>query len=135
MVKMSGIYQGEKHCEFTHGPSMSRLETDAPKDNNGKGERFSPTDLMGAALGSCMLTVMAIAAENEGISLKGARVEIAKEMMANPRRISRLPATIHMPPGVPQERRDWLERIAHTCPVRQSLRADLETPLEIVYPD
>jgi len=132
---MSGVYQGEKHCELTHGPSKSRIETDAPKDNNGKGERFSPTDLMGAALGSCMLTVMAIAAENEGLSIKGATFEVTKEMAPNPRRIVRLPAVIRMPAGVPKDKRDWLARVAEACPVRQSLRADIETPLEIIYPD
>ena len=63
MVEMSIVYQGEKHCELTHGPSGSKIETDAPRDNMGRGERFSPTDLMGAALASCVLTTMAIVAE------------------------------------------------------------------------
>ena len=97
MVKMSAIYQGEKHCDATHEPSNSHISTDAPKDNNGKGEAFSPTDLVGIATGTCMLTTMAIHCEKEGVSIKGSRVTVEKEMAANPRRIAKLNIVIHLP--------------------------------------
>lgn len=135
MVHMSVVYEGDKHCQLTHTPSKSTIETDAPKDNNGRGERFSPTDLMGAALGSCILTTMAIFTEKDGVNLKGARAEVEKEMLADPRRIGTLRVKIHMPAGIPKERRAALDQIAHNCPVGRSLRADLETPIEIIYPD
>lgn len=125
MVHMKVHYQGGKHCELSHGPSGSAIETDAPKDNNGKGERFSPTDLVGAALGSCMLTVMAIAAEKDGLELAGATAEVTKEMAANPRRISVLTVTLRLPRHVPQERRAFLEQVGHGCPVARSLHPDL----------
>src|SRR4051812_19221357 len=90
MVKMSALYQGEKHCELTHEPSHTHIETDAPRDNQGKGERFSPTDLMGAAYMSCILTTMAIVAERDGVSIVGARAELGKEMVPEPRRVASL---------------------------------------------
>nr|BFD58158.1 OsmC family protein [Bdellovibrio sp. CKG001]BFD61585.1 OsmC family protein [Bdellovibrio sp. HM001]BFD65370.1 OsmC family protein [Bdellovibrio sp. HAGR004] len=133
MVKMSAVYQGEKHCEITHGPSSSRIETDAPRDNNGKGEAFSPTDLLGAAMGSCMMTVMAIAAEKDGVELKGARVEVEKEMGTNPRRIVKLNVVLHMPQSVPHDYRKKLEDIAMTCPVKQSVHPDMQVPVLFHY--
>lgn len=136
MVRMKVEYQGEKHCESTHEPSGSKISTDAPKDNQGKGELFSPTDLVGAALGSCILTVMAIVAERDGIVLKGATAEVQKEMIAQPyRRIAKLPVTIKMPAGVPHESRKKLENAAHTCPVHKSLHPDIESPISFIYPD
>ncbi|WP_347356735.1 OsmC family protein [Bdellovibrio sp.] len=133
MVKMSAVYQGEKHCEITHGPSSSCIETDAPKDNNGKGEAFSPTDLLGAAMGSCMMTVMAIAAEKDGVELKGARVEVEKEMGINPRRIVKLNVVLHMPQNIPHDYRKKLEQIAMTCPVKQSVHPDMQVPVLFHY--
>lgn len=133
MVKMSGVYQGEKHCEMTHEPSRSHIATDAPKDNNGKGERFSPTDLVGAATGSCMLTVMAIAAEKDGVEIKGARVSITKEMSQNPRRINRLTLVLHLPQSVPHDYRKKLEGAALNCPVKLSLHPDIDMPIVFHY--
>lgn len=135
MVKVQAVYQGEKHCEVTHGPSQSRIETDAPIDNNGKGERFSPSDLMAAALGTCALTVMSIVAERDGVSLKGATADVEKHMVTNPRRIGKLITRITFPPGIPHDYRRKLENTAHTCPVHESLRADIEAPIEFIYPD
>ncbi len=129
MVKIEVVYQGEKHSQITHGPSGAVLETDAPKDNNGRGESFSPTDLVAAALGSCMLTVMAISAEKDGIDMRGAKSEVVKEMAANPRRISKLNVKIEMPNTVPKDSRDKLETIARTCPVAKSLGEQLEVPI------
>ncbi len=137
MVGMQVVYKGEKHCELTHGPSGSVIETDAPKDNNGRGEKFSPTDLMGAALGSCVLTTMAIMAEKDSgtIDLRGARARVVKEMNPNPRRIARLPVEVEMPKGIKPEDRKRLEAAAHTCPVHRSLHPDVQAPITFVYPD
>src|ERR1700722_14006421 len=101
MVKLSVTYQGQKHCQLIHEPSASTIETDAPKDNQGKGERFSPTDLVGAALGSCILTTMAMVAERDGVAITGARAEVEKEMLATPRRIGTLKVKITLPSSVP----------------------------------
>lgn len=135
MVQVKARYTGSKHCEILHLPSGSSISTDAPKDNHGKGETFSPTDLMAAALGSCILTIMAIMAEKDGVSIEGAEVLVTKEMLSNPRRIGRLPAEIKMPAGIPREYRRKLEAAAHACPVHQSLPDALDAPLLFSYPD
>jgi putative redox protein len=133
MVKMSSVYQGQLHCEITHGPSGSKIETDAPKDNQGKGERFSPTDLVGAALASCVLTTMAIVAERDGVSIEGARAEFQKEMNPQPRRIATLSVQLTLPAAVPVEYRSKLEHAAHACPVHKSLHPDVKIPLTFTY--
>lgn len=133
MVKITATYEGEKHCELVHGPSQSRIGTDAPKDNNGKGELFSPTDLVAAATASCMLTVMAIASEKDGVSITGAKASVEKEMAANPRRISRLVVHLYLPQSISPDYRAKLEQIALNCPVKMSLNADLQVPVEFHY--
>lgn len=133
MVKMTSVYQGEKHCEITHGPSNAQIATDAPKDNNGKGEAFSPTDLLGAATGSCMLTVMAIAAEKDGVNLKDSWVTVEKEMSAAPRKVAKLTVVLHMPQSIPHDYRKKLEDIALNCPVKLSLHPDLQMPILFHY--
>lgn len=133
MVKVTASYEGEKHCEIIHGPSQSKIATDAPKDNNGRGELFSPTDLVAAATGSCMLTVMAIMAEKDGIDLGGAYTTIEKEMIPNPRRIGKLNVNIFMPEKIEEAYRKKLENTAHTCPVRQSLNKEMEIPVQFHY--
>ena len=133
MVKMRAEYQGDKHCELIHEPSGAKIATDAPKDNNGRGALFSPTDLVGAALGSCMLTVMAIAAERDGVSLNGSRVNVEKEMSATPRKIAKLNVVLHMPQNLPTDYRRKLEDIAHNCPVKLSLNPDLQIPVLFHY--
>ncbi len=116
------------HCAATHGPSGRKLETDAPLDNQGKGESFSPTDLVAAALGACMATIMGIYAQRHNIDLKGMKIEVTKEMtQAPPRRIARLSTEIWMPQ--PLERSTALENAALTCPVHQSLHLDIEKPV------
>ncbi len=129
MVKIQAVYQGDKHTRITHGPSHSVIETDAPKDNNGRGETFSPTDLVAAALGSCLLTVMAISAEKDGLDMRGATAEVTKEMAANPRRVARLNVEIRMPSKIGKKDRDKLETIARTCPVAKSLAEALDAPM------
>ncbi len=135
MVEMNIVYQGELHCELTHGPSKTVIETDAPKDNMGKGEKFSPTDLVGAALGSCILTTMAIAAQRHNFEIKGAKARVTKEMNPNPRRIASLSVEVTMPAGVPQAERARLEHIAHGCPVHKSLHPEVQMPITFTYPD
>lgn len=133
MVKMTALYEGEKHCQLTHGPSGAHISTDAPKDNNGRGEAFSPTDLVGAALGSCMLTVMAITAEKDGVSLLNSRMSVEKEMHQTPRRIAKLTVTLHLPEDLPTEYRRKLENIAHNCPVKLSLHPEMQIPVQFHY--
>ncbi len=135
MVKMQIVYRGFLECEATHEPSQIKIRTDAPLDNGGKASSFSPTDLVGAALGSCMITLMAIVAERRKIDLKGLRVEVTKEMIREPiRRIGKLTVTFDMPQGVPEAEKAVLERAALTCPVHQSLHPDIEIPVKFNYP-
>jgi putative redox protein len=133
MVSMKSVYKGEKHCENTHGPSGTVIETDAPKDNNGRGEAFSPTDLVGAALASCILTTMAISAERDGLDIRGATADVTKEMQANPRRIQKLPVNVHLPTKLSAEERKKLEMMAHGCPVHRSLHPDIESAITFHY--
>jgi putative redox protein len=104
--------------------------TDAPKDNLGKGESFSPTDLVATALGSCLVTMMGIAAQRMEIDLSGTRVVVVKEMVTAPiRRIGRLATTIHVPLKLTAEQRQKLENAARACPVHQSLHPDVQAPV------
>ncbi len=135
MVSILIEYQGDKHCRLTHGPSGTRIETDAPQDNGGRGESFSPTDLVAAALASCALTTMALIAEREGISFGPARAEVQKEMTSSPRRIAALPLTFHMPAGLSAAERQRMEEIARSCPVDRSLHPEVRRPMQFIYPD
>lgn len=131
-------YLGDLHCRAMHGPSGSDLQTDAPTDNGGKGEAFSPTDLVATALGACLSTVMGLTARRTGIDLDGTRVRVLKEMTADPvRRIGRLTATVVFPPGrrFTPEDRARLERTATTCPVKQSLHPDVCVEIRFEYPE
>ncbi len=134
MVQISIRYTGELHCVATHEPSQSELATDAPVDNNGKGEAFSPTDLVATALGTCMATVMAIAARPHQVELNGMRVSISKEMSKHtPRRIVRLASEIHLPLPEDHPQRQLLEAAALGCPVHQSLHPQIERPVKFVW--
>ncbi|MBM4154082.1 MAG: OsmC family protein [Lentisphaerae bacterium] len=134
MVKIGIEYKGGLRCEAVHGPSGSRIETDAPADNRGRAERFSPTDLVAAALGTCMSTIVGILAEEEGWDLRGMRVEVEKEMGGPPRRISRLAVRIHMPIALAPVDRERAEGIARACPVAQSLHPDIHADIRFVWP-
>lgn len=136
MVTLDVVYEGSLRTTARHGPSGAALSTDAPKDNEGKGESFSPTDLVATALGSCMLTIMGIAARRKGLKLEGAKVRVEKHMTADPvRRIGKLEVAFEMPPGIPVPDRQVLERAALACPVHQSLHPDLSIPVTFRYPD
>src|SRR5437868_14529253 len=113
MVNISIKYRGDLHCDATHGPSHANLATDAPTDNKGKGEAFSPTDLVATALGTCMSTTMGIRAQELGLDLRGMTVSVQKEMSRDaPRRIVGLASEVHipLPPDCPQ--RELLEQTA-----------------------
>jgi putative redox protein len=129
MVKSTTVYMGHLHCDLVHEPSGSKIETDAPKDNQGKGERFSPTDLVGAALGSCMLTTMAMVATRDGIELKGSRATIEKTMTNDPRRIEQLKVHIELPHSLTPDQLRKLEQVAKHCPVHRSLHPDIKVPV------
>ena len=122
-------YAGDLHCVAVHQPSGARIRTDAPADNEGKGEQFSPTDLVATALGTCVLTVMGIAARKRGWDLSGARARVVKEMGAVPRRhVARLELSVELPASLDPHARAVLERAARECPVTASLG-----PLTTVY--
>ena len=134
MVEINVVYEGQLHCRVTHGPSGQSFMTDAPKDHDWEGRAFSPTDLVAAALGTCMATVMGIVARRKQIDLAGVRVHVEKEMTAAPpRRIASLATTITMPARLRAEERTLLERTALTCPVHQSLHPDVQAPVRFVY--
>lgn len=134
MVAIEVEYQGELHCKAVHGPSRTELNTDAPKDNQGRGESFSPTDLVATALGSCMLTVMGITARTLNVDLNGATATVEKEMTAAlPRRIQSLTVRINVPHAVSEENRKKLEQAAHTCPVHKSLHPDVRIPIAFTW--
>lgn len=123
-------YGGHLRCQAVHGPSGSELETDAPTDNNGKGERFSPTDLVATALASCILTVMGIAAERHNWSLEGAAVRVEKTMTSGGiRKIALLEAWISLPAELDSQQRALLQRIAEECPVKTSLMGSVPMQL------
>ncbi|MCC7172286.1 MAG: OsmC family protein [Planctomycetes bacterium] len=136
MVQIDIVYQGRLRTEATHGPSKTTVVTDAPVDNHGRGESFSPTDLVATALGSCMLTIMGIVAERRGLDLSGTRVVVEKHMVSDPvRRIGRLPVKITLNRACNAEERKLLEAAALTCPVHKSLHPDIDKPVTFVYPN
>ncbi|MEP0843132.1 MAG: OsmC family protein [Phycisphaerae bacterium] len=136
MVEIRIAYEGQLHCRATHGPSSSVLVTDAPVDNMGKGEAFSPTDLVATALGTCILTTMAIVAQRHQIDIAGATARVTKEMTSTPpRRIARLAVEVHMPAPLTPDDRRRLENAAHACPVHKSLHPDVAAPITIQWPD
>ena len=131
------IYEGNLRTVATHLQSGSRFETDAPTDNQGKGERFSPTDLVGTALAACMLTTMAIRARHMEAALLGVRIDVLKTMAANPRRISALDLTFHFPATfeATEEQKHELEQIAWTCPVKESIHPEIELRVRFLWPE
>jgi putative redox protein len=134
-VRISGEYRGALKMALTHEPSGRVIPTAAPVDNAGDGSSFSPTDLVAAALGSCMITTMGIFAAREGIPFESARFSLEKHMRSGPRRIDRIPVTVLMPAGLTDAQRRRLEEIALGCPVYQTLRPEIEKEVEFVYPE
>ncbi len=134
MVKIEIGYEGELHCSATHAPSGATLATDAPVDNEGRGESFSPTDLVATALGTCMATIMGIAARRKGIALEGMVLEVRKEMTSTaPRAIAALHTRIEIPLAADHPERALLEAAALGCPVHRSLHPDVAKPVAFVW--
>src|SRR5438045_3727967 len=134
MVSISVQYTGDLHCNAVHGPSQSKLPTDAPSDNKGKGEAFSPTDLVATALGTCMATTMGIKADEIGADLRGMKVTVQKEMSQDsPRRIVALPSEVHIPLPPDSSHRGILEQTALNCPVHKSLPAEINRPTRFFW--
>jgi len=134
MHTIENKYLGQLRIESTHLKSGNKIISDAPTDNNGKGEAFSPTDLVSSALGSCMLTIMGIKANNSKIDIEGARVNVTKIMSANPRKIEEIKVDFFMPKSNYSEKeKTVLERAAKTCPVALSLHPDLKQTITFNY--
>ena len=122
MTQITCTYTGDLHCEAIHSGSGAVLSTDAPLDNEGKGEAFSPTDLLATSLGTCMLTIMGITARSRGWSIEGASASVDKVMSADgPRRIETLRVTLQLPEALDQDQRALLQRVAEQCPVKRSI--------------
>jgi len=130
MTRIDSRYSGQLRCHSQHGPSGSTLETDAPTDNQGQGERFSPTDLVATALSTCMLTIMGIVAERHGLNLEGTAARVEKTMTSEaPRRIAQLSVWVELPAVLEPQQRALLQRAAENCPVKLSLEGCV--PMEL----
>lgn len=131
MVPVKISYQGGLRCNAVHGPSSNSLQTDAPVDNNGRGEAFSPTDLLATALGACMATIMGIVADRKEISLEDMVIDVRKHMSEDaPRRIAKLEVDLQMPIPANHPERKVLESAALSCPVYHSLHPDIEVVMK-----
>ncbi|MGC4017013.1 MAG: OsmC family protein [Luteolibacter sp.] len=127
MVEIRIDYEGDLHCNALHVPSGNRIATDAPVDNNGRGEAFSPTDLVATALGACMATVIGIVAKRKEIAVEGMKVVVRKHMSEDlPRRIAKLEVDMTVPLSADHPERKVLESAARGCPVHYSLHPDIE---------
>ena len=127
-------YQGNLRTTATHLDSGSEINTDAPKDNQGLGEAFSPTDMVCTALPSCILTIMAIAVEKNGININGTNAIVKKTMGDSPRRISKIDIELTFPMDYDQKTKVILERAAHNCPVHHTLSNEVEKNINFIYP-
>jgi len=127
MPTIHTVYQGELRTQLTHVASGQQIITDAPVDNQGKGKAISPTDMLSASLGSCMLTIMGIAARTHGININDVELTITKHMVANPRKIGKIEVVFsNFPDQLDAHQKLLLEKAAKTCPVALSLHPDLE---------
>lgn len=127
------VYNGELRTTCTHLRSGSFFETDAPVDNNGKGERFSPTDLMATSLATCMITVMGIKARTMGFDLNDVKIEVLKIMKADPRRVGGIELTFHIPDAlkdIDEKTKAILRNTGNTCPVQFSIHPDIEVKVD-----
>ncbi|MBI4397697.1 MAG: OsmC family protein [Candidatus Omnitrophica bacterium] len=135
MVDMTIEYLGDLRCKLTHGPSKTEIITDAPVDNQGKGQSFSPSDLVASSLGACMITIMGIVARRHQIDLSGLTASVTKEMVTEPeRRIGKITVTFQFARNHTEKEKTLLERAAMTCPVHKSLSHEIETPIYFKYP-
>ena len=135
MTKMKTVYNGNLRTEVTHEQSGTKIITDAPLDNHGKGESFSPTDLLASALGCCMLTIMGVSAQSYGFNIDGTTIETEKIMGTNPRRVVEIKLNITFPAGsnyTPQQKR-LIESAAKTCPVANSINPEIKKSILFNY--
>ena len=132
-VDITGRYLGSKKVELVHEQSGSVLITEAPKDNGGEGKSFSPTDLVAAAFGSCVVTTIAIVAERGGFSVEGMHMRVQKHMQQDPRRIGRIPLVVHLPAALGEAERRKVEAAGRACPVHKSLHPEVEATIEYIY--
>ena len=130
------VYKGHLRCECTHIQSGTVIETDAPTDNRGKGERFSPTDTVCVALATCIVTTMALKANEMEIDLADTTIAVTKHMLSDPRRIGKIDVTLNFPASLQLDEKDRmiLQRVGDNCPVLKSLHPDLEVNVEYNYP-
>lgn len=129
----SVVYTGDLRTTCTHLRSHSSFETDAPIDNNGKGERFSPTDLMATSLATCMITVMGIKARTMGFDLNNVKIDVLKIMKADPRRVGSIELTFHIPDAlkdIDEKTKAILRNTGETCPVMKSIHPDIEVKVD-----
>ncbi|HUR10944.1 MAG TPA: OsmC family protein [Flavitalea sp.] len=129
------VYEGNLRTVCTHEKSGTLIQSDAPVDNQGKGERFSPSDLLVTSLGSCMMTIMGIKARDMNIDLTGTKIDIEKIMKQEPRRVGGINLTFHFPPSLSLEDKaqSMLERAAHTCPVIYSIHPDIDVKVDFKW--
>lgn len=133
MTKFSAKYLNRLRCEITHLPSSEKIITDAPVDNHGLGQSFSPTDLLASSLGLCMVTVMGIKAESMDVDMSGTTFEIEKTMAPDPRRVSNVSVRIKLPASISERDRKVLEVTGLNCPVAKSLHPDLKQDITFEY--
>lgn len=126
MATAAITYVGELRTQCIHIQSGTIINTDAPKDNHGKGEAFSPTDLVATALGSCMVSIMAIKSREMDVDLKDSTIDVTKIMQAEPRKIAKIIVELNMNATVTEKEKTILERVAMNCPVLLSLHPDIE---------
>ncbi len=126
MVRIEATYDGNLRCTATHGPSGNQLITDAPVDNNGKGESFSPTDLLATSMLTCIMTIVAIRADSRGLDVLGMSGSVEKTMSANPRRISKLEVLVNLPSDLGMDDRAWLITEGCNCPICVSVSESME---------
>jgi len=126
------IYKGSLRCEATHLQSGSMIETDAPTDNKGKGERFSPTDMLCVSLATCIVTTMGIKGIDMDIDLTNTSVEVTKHMLPDPRRVAKIEVKLNMPSALQLDEKDKiiLERVGNNCPVTKSLHPDMQVEIQ-----
>jgi len=123
-------YQGNLRCEAFHLQSSSKLETDAPTDNRGNGERFSPTDLLCVSLATCMLTTMGIKANDMNVDISRSRADVTKHMASDPRRVAKIEVYVTLPQNINEKERLILEKTGTNCPVAKSVHPDIELVLQ-----
>ena len=130
MVRIESVYDGNLRCSATHIPSGQTLVTDAPVDNMGKGQSFSPTDLLATSMLNCMMTIIAIAADSRELNVSGMSGSVEKHMASGPRRVSKLEVEITLPTELHSEDRAWLIKRGMACPVHKSVSEEMEVEVK-----